>query len=118
MTQEEIELSSNPVKVLITCSEEDSAHNSWVEQFAKLLQKCGIETRIYPFDLIPGDLIAQVVEQSVNESEYVLFICTPAYKKQIEQGTGCERYVKKIVDGQRYSNENERKICHRLNRKT
>lgn len=68
--------------VFISYSWDDVAHRDWVKHLSDELEKHAIKTILDQVDLIPGDQLPQFMEHSITNSDYVLIICTPKYKKK------------------------------------
>lgn len=97
-------------KVFISYSWEDEEHKIWVKNLAERLLFDGIEAIIDQYDLTPGDRIPHFMEQSINNSDYVLIICTPNYKEKSDKRTGGVGYEGHIISGEILSRHNERKF--------
>ena len=50
------------------------------------------------------------MEQSVRSSDYVLIVCTPAYKQKADERIGGVGYEGHIISGELFSGHNERKF--------
>lgn len=50
------------------------------------------------------------MEQSVRSSDYVLIVCTPAYKQKADARIGGVGYEGHIISGELFSGHNERKF--------
>lgn len=98
------------IKVFISYAWEDEDHKAWVRQLADRLLQNGIEATLDQYDLELGDRLPQFMEQSVNESDYVLVICTPAYKHKADQRSGGVGYEGHIISEELLLKGNERKF--------
>ena len=77
----------------ISYSHDDEAHKEWVYNLAEELTKNGILVHVDHWDLEPGDDLNEYMEKKVRESQYVIIVCTPEYKKKAdkrERGVGYE----------------------------
>jgi len=99
----------NP-KVFISYSWEDNGHKEWVKDLADKLIADGIDATVDQYDLQLGDRLPQFMEQSIIQSDYVLIICTPYYKKKSDARTGGVGYEGHIISGELFSKGNERKF--------
>lgn len=97
-------------KVFISYSWEDDAHKEWVKSFADSLLSDGIDATIDQYDLELGDRLPHFMEQSIADSDYVLVICTPTYKKKSDARKGGVGYEGHIISGELFSKGNERKF--------
>ncbi len=75
-------------RVLICYAWDDYNQKGWIEKFARDLRKNGIDTRIDQWELQYGDDLAEWMETSIRESDFVLFICTPTYKEKADSRKG------------------------------
>lgn len=71
----------NP-KVFISYSWENKENKEWARELADKLLENGIDAYIDQYDLSLGDRLPQFMEQQISDSDYVLIICTPEYKKK------------------------------------
>ena len=69
-------------KVFISYAWESEEHRARVKALADRLLADGIEAIVDQYDLELGDRLPQFMEQSVRSSDYVLIVCTPAYKQK------------------------------------
>ena len=97
-------------KVFISYSWEDREHKKWVKEFAEDLIRDGIEATVDQYDLQLGDRLPQFMEQSISESDYVLIICTPNYKRKSDARVGGVGYEGHIISDELFSKGNERKF--------
>ncbi len=67
-------------KVFISYSRESESHNNWVCMLADSLRKGGIESRIDQWHAVPGDMLAEFMENEIRNNDYVLIICTPTIR--------------------------------------
>ena len=84
--------SINRVKVFISYSWDDDAHCEWVTNFACVLKANGIKVLLDRFDVFIGSNLEKFMLQGLNESRYVICICSEGYAKKINvKGTGVEK---------------------------
>jgi hypothetical protein len=95
--------SHNPV-VLISYSHDDKDHKRWTLALAQRLYEAGIDIIIDQWDLGAGDDIAKFMEKSVRHADRVLMICTEAYVKKVNEGTGGAGYEGMIVTSELIKN--------------
>lgn len=82
----------------------------WVKEFADRLKLDGIDVRLDQNDLVPGDRLPKFMEEQITSSDYVLIICTPAYKKKANKRTGGAGYEGNIISAELMNCSNERKF--------
>lgn len=103
-------LNTNTPRVFISYAWEDEAHKEWVRKFADLLIENKIDAIIDQYDLSLGDRLPAFMEQSINQSDYVLIICTPTYKEKSDLRIGGVGYEGHIISDELFSRHNERKF--------
>jgi hypothetical protein len=85
-----------PKKVFISYSWDDDAHKKWVFDLAIRLRRSGLHVILDKWDSGLGDQLTRFMEWAVRESDYVLCVCTPRYKRKSdsrEGGAGYEGYI-------------------------
>lgn len=97
-------------KVFISYAWESEEHREWVKALADRLLSDGIDAVLDQYDLELGDRLPQFMEQSVRSSDYVLIVCTPAYKQKADARIGGVGYEGHIISGELFSGHNERKF--------
>ena len=97
-------------KVFISYAWESEEHREWVKALANRLLSDGIDAVLDQYDLELGDRLPQFMEQSVRSSDYVLIVCTPAYKQKADARIGGVGYEGHIISGELFSGHNERKF--------
>lgn len=98
----------NPT-VFISYSWDSEEHKQWVKILSDKLIENGIDTLLDQKDLVLGDPLTQFMEQSITNSDYVLLICTPAYKQKADMRKGGVGYEESIITADVYMNQNHRK---------
>ena len=86
--------------VFITYAWEDENHKQWVRSLADKLLDNGINAIVDQYDLSLGDRLPFFMEQSISNADYVLIICTPAYKEKsgVSKNAYCE-YFSRVFSG-------------------
>lgn len=97
-------------KVFISYAWESEEHRAWVRALADRLLADGIEAIVDQYDLGLGDRLPQFMEESVTSADYVLIVCTPAYKAKADARVGGVGYEGHIISDELYSTRNERKF--------
>jgi tetratricopeptide (TPR) repeat protein len=86
------QMQKGPIKVFISYSHETKQHNDGVLALANRLCKDGIECEIDQYQSSPEKGWQTWMEDQIEESKYVLIICTETYlkrfRKKEEEGTG------------------------------
>jgi hypothetical protein len=100
----------DPPTAFISYAWESSGHNAWVRDFATRLRRDGIASILDQWEMVPGDLIPQFMEQAVVSSNYVLIVCTPEYKVKSERRVGGVGYEGDVISGEVYTGISRRKF--------
>ncbi len=95
--------------VFISYSWDSKEHKKWVKMLSDKLMLHGIKTILDQKDLKIGDYFTEFMERSVEESDFVLIICTPAYKKKADQRLGGVGYEESIITTEVLNTRNHRK---------
>ena len=103
-------MSSITPKAFISYSREEKEHELWVKELADKLISDGIDASVDQYDLQLGNRLPQFMEQSITNSDYVLIICTPIYKKKSDARIGGGGYEGHIISGELFSKGNEKKF--------
>jgi TIR domain len=85
----------NAPKVFISYSWDSKAHKKWVRKLALRLIENGIEISLDRLHLVPGYELPTFMSDTISENDFVLVICTPAYKLKSDKqrDTSYEGYV-------------------------
>jgi len=95
--------------VFISYSWDSEAHQKWVRKLSDALERMGIHTILDQKDLVLGDLLTKFMEDSIHDSDYVLMILTPTYKKKTDERKAGVGYEESMITGDVYANGNHRK---------
>lgn len=98
-------------RVFISYSWENETHKRWVCDLAGKLRRHGIEVILDQWHLKLGESLPKFMETSINESDYILIICTPVYKMKADSRTGGVGYEENIITaGALYDNNSTKFI--------
>jgi len=100
---------SNEPIVFISYSWDSEAHKEWIKKFSEQLHNSGINVILDQNDLVLGDPLSMFMEQSIANSDYVLIMCTPNYKKKADSRKGGVGYEESIITSDVLLNQNHRK---------
>lgn len=82
---------------------ENRAHQDWVlDDLATRLRHSGVKARLDRWELRLGYELTAFMESAVRESDYVLVVCTPAYKKKSDARTGGVGYESSVMTAERF----------------
>ncbi len=88
-------------KVFISYAWEDQGHKVLVSQLATRLKYGGFDVVFDLWHLALGEQITQFVEDAVRTCDFVLVVCTPAYKKRSDQRAGGVGYEQDLMTAER-----------------
>ncbi|MCC6591426.1 MAG: toll/interleukin-1 receptor domain-containing protein [Bryobacterales bacterium] len=71
-------------RVYISYSHDSDEHSAEVKQFAGRLRADGIEGVLDQDATVPAEGWPKWIERQLTESEYVIVVCSPAYKAEVE----------------------------------
>ena len=100
---------ANPPKVFISYAWEDDI-KTWVLEFATRLRSDGVNAILDQWETVPGDQLTEFMEKSVRESDFVVFVCTPTYKRKSDRRKGGVGYEGSIITGEVFAKNNHRKF--------
>ncbi|MEZ5593633.1 MAG: toll/interleukin-1 receptor domain-containing protein [Gammaproteobacteria bacterium] len=82
----------------------------WVLALAERLRNDGIDIVLDQWETVPGDMLPKFMESAVRESDYVLVVCTPSYKKKSDDRTGGVGYEGDIMTAEVFALEKRAKF--------
>lgn len=85
----------------ISYSWDHEEHRAWVRRLAEDLQRNGVDTGLDQ-QQVAGSSFTQFMEAAVRDSDYVLIICTPQYRKKADNRIGGVGYESQIVSAEVY----------------
>lgn len=88
---------------------EGEAHKAWVRELATRLRTDGVAVLLDQWELHPGDSLTDFMERGVRDCDFVLIVCTPAYKKRSNEGGGV-KYEREIMTAEVLTSANRRKF--------
>jgi hypothetical protein len=84
--------SINEPKVFVSYSWDDDSHCEWVTNLAGRLMVNGIKVFLDRFDVFLGSNLEKFMDEGLNESRYVICICSDGYYKKFNtKGTGVQK---------------------------
>lgn len=97
-------------RVFISYSWESEAQLRWVEDFANQLREDGVNVWLDRWLIRPGAQLTKFMETAVRESDFVLAICTPAYKSSFDMRVGGVGYEGDILTSELLADRSEFKF--------
>lgn len=88
-------MEDNQIKVFVSYSHDDADHIAWVSRFVKDLRNEGGFEVLYDQDLEKGASLPRFMESGISNSDKVLVIGTPEYKRKatVTSGIGFEEAI-------------------------
>jgi len=99
----------NP-KTFISYAWEGADHKGWVRELAIRLRRDGIDAILDQWEAVPGDLLPKFMETQVRESDFVLIVCTPKYKRKSETRSGGVGYEGDVMTSEVFKGVSRRKF--------
>jgi hypothetical protein len=76
-------LSDAPKKLFISYAWESGEYREWVRRLAARFCEDGVEARLDYWHLQPTDTIPEFMNREVRQADWVLVLCSPAYKSKV-----------------------------------
>lgn len=95
-------------RIFISYSVESDKHNEKVKRFARRLQNQQMEVFLFD-DMCLGERFGYFME-NIEKCEFVLFICTPEYRKRADEREGGVGYEWNIITSSVVRQTDERKF--------
>lgn len=87
--------------VYLSYSWDSAVHKEWVSRFAFRLEANGLKVVVDQWHLKLGDSLPRFMETAIGTSDFVLLICTPAYKKRADERVGGVGYEQDLMTAER-----------------
>jgi len=84
-------------KAFISYSHDSSDHKDWTKKLAADLRARGVDVTLDQWDLLPGQDLSLFMQRGIAESDRVVMVCSSAYVKKAEAGSGGVGYERLIV---------------------
>jgi len=97
-------------KIFISYAWETDEHREWVRELATRLRRDGLEVRLDHWSSTPGDQLTSFMERAIQESDYVVIVCTPDYKQKFDGRVGGVGYEGNLMAGLLLTTGNDRKF--------
>ena len=94
----------------ISYSWDDDLHRAWVLELARRLRADGVAVTLDQWEAVPGDQLPAFMERSIRENQFVLIVCTPAYRAKSDRRSGGVGYEGDVMTGEVYVKANHRKF--------
>ena len=104
-----IELDPTKHSVFISYSWDSEDHVQWVRRLVKRLSSENIQVVFDETHFKLGDPLPAMMDEAITKCEYVLFVCTPQYKKKADERYGGVVYEDTIITGEIFEEQNHRK---------
>ncbi len=78
--------------VFVSYASEGEAQDSWVLKFATDLTNRGLLVTLDRWDVTPGSSFKFFMDRSINNADYILFVCTPRFVEKAKNHLGGAGY--------------------------
>lgn len=96
--------------VFVSYAWESTELRSWVKSLATRLRADGINIILDVWETAPGDQLPVFMEKAIRESDFVLIICTPAYRARSNTRKGGVGYEGDILSAHVFAGASRRKF--------
>ena len=96
--------------VFISYSHDSTEHKAWVLRLATDLRNSGVDATLDQWDLALGQDTAAFMHRGITESSRVILVCTDAYVRKAEAGSGGVGYERLIVTAELVQNIDTKKF--------
>lgn len=90
----------NAPKIFVSYSREGREHESWVLELAASLRQNGVDAALDQWDLKPGSDMTLFMESQIQDSNFVILVCTPIYAEKSNIPSGGVGYEKNIISAE------------------
>lgn len=108
--QDEADLVRNVPTAFISYSWDSEELKSWVAALGTRIRSDGIDLMLDEWHLHPGDQLPHFMERAIRDSDFVMIICTPQYKKKSDARKGGVGFEGNIIGGEVLSGADDRKF--------
>ena len=99
-------------RLFLSYTHEDSSHKEWVLKLATDLRAYGVDAILDRWECKYGSDLNLFMEKGIRDANRVLLVCTPAYQKKADTGTGGVGYERLVVTAEMAANiQTEKFIC-------
>lgn len=85
-------------------------HVSWVRNLADRLKSDGFSISLDQTSMQLGDQLTHFMEKAVKDNDFVILVCTPAYREKANERRGGVGYESNIITHEVYRTSNHRKF--------
>lgn len=89
-----------PPTAFISYSWDDETHKGWVKNLAARLRQDGVDVKLDVWEVHPGGSVTKFMETAIRESDFVVIICTPRYKRRSDERIGGVGYEESVITGE------------------
>lgn len=91
------EYNLNVPKVFMSYSHDDEEHKEWVKDLSIKLRDHGVDIILDQWDLEIGNDLRFFMEEGLDETKYVICVCSEQYVKKANEGSGGVGYETTII---------------------
>ncbi len=100
-------VAKNPPTAFISYSWDDEAHMGWVKDLAARLRKDGVDVKLDKWEMPLGGSTTKFMETAVRESDFVIIVCTPRYKKRADERAGGVGYEESVMTSELFTGQSD-----------
>ncbi len=110
-----------PATIFISYAWEDDDYKRWVELLAERLNADGVEVRLDRWHLLEGDNIAEFMNREIRQADFVVVLCSPAYRIKVHATEDGERlagvgWESRLITSRRFAGQEKNKLIPVLTR--
>jgi len=105
-----LEMFAKPSVFISYSWDEDEDHPAWVRGLAERLRGEGVDVRLDQWYASPGQQLPAFMEAAVRESDFVLVVCTPAYKRSSDGRIGGVGYESQVLTAELLTGQDDGKV--------
>src|ERR1700680_1949415 len=89
---------------------ESEALKAWVKSLARRLRNDGVEAILDQWETVPGDQLTHFMDKEITRADFVLIVCTPAYRKRAASQRGGVSYEGSVMTAEIVTGRARRKF--------
>jgi hypothetical protein len=89
---------------------EDEEHTTWVRSLAERLRADGVDVLLDQWYQRPGHQVPAFMEAAVRESDFVIVVCSPSYKRASDLRIGGVGYESQVLTAELLTGQDDSKV--------
>jgi hypothetical protein len=99
-----------PPVAFISYAWESEALKAWVKELARRLRHDGVHALLDQWETAPGDQLTRYMEDGLERANFVLIVCTPAYRERSARPAGGVAYEGSVMTAELVTGGSRRKF--------